>query len=444
MTPGMSQERVDEPAVVRPRALAIFALIEAAAALAILAILLLTTTIRPSIALILPGVQMSTATMLGAVFWIAFGLFGSLRAGRRPGGSVLTFSTPFIVAGTVLGGPLVGVLMGLISEFEPREIGLPWYGVVTNHSNVIIAAAAAGLIGLTVRDAMAPLIDSGGTLELATVVVTSLVFTVLNAALVVPVLAFRTGASIGDASRSYHVALRRTAVAETILAWLMATTYVLIGWWAPVACIALVIVIWRFQAQQDALIRDPRTGLLNDLGFLPIAEGALRAAKTGRRSNVLLFFDLDNFSAVNNSHGQEAGDEVIAAVARRVQTAVRATDVVARRNRAGDEFLVLYDGVASEELALQLARRLHDRVVQPISLRGTGVTVRVGASMGICLLGQDPVARLDEALEIAEHRAHLAKQRLYSDEGRANGLTSGGVGPMDPLPGMMAAFQHAR
>ena len=439
-----AQERIDEAAVVRPRALAIFALVEGAVALAVLAILLVTTTIRPSIAISLPGIQMSTATMLGAAFWIGFGLFGSLRTGRRPGGSVLTFSTPFIVAGTVLGGPLVGVLMGLISEFEPREIGLPWYGVVTNHSNVIIAAAAAGLIGLAARDAIASLVDSGGALELATVVITGLVFTALNAALVVPVLAFRTGASMGDASRSYNVALRRTAVAETILAWLMATTYVLVGWWAPVVCIALVVVIWRFQAQQDALIRDPRTGLLNDLGFLPIAEAALRAAKTGRRSNVLLFFDLDSFSAVNNSHGQDAGDEVIAVVARRVQTAVRATDVVARRNRAGDEFLVLYDGVATAELALQLAQRLHDRIIQPITLRGTGVTVQVGASMGICLLARDSVTRLDEALEIAEHRAHLAKQRLYSDEGRASGLTSGGVGPMDPLPGTMAAFQHAR
>lgn len=444
MRAAEAQEHIDNLIVARPRALALFAIAEGMVALAVLAVLLRVMPIQSSISIGLPGLDSIAGTILGTVFWICFGLFGSLRAGRRPGGSVLTFSTPFIVAATVLGGPTVGVLMGLISEFEPRELDLPWYGVVTNHANVIISAAIAGLIGLIGRAAIAPFVESGAALGLATVVVTAFAFTVLNAALVVPVLAFRTGASLGDSSRSYSLALRRTAVAETILAWLMATTYVLVGWWAPIVCIALVVVIWRFQAQQDALIRDPRTGLLNDLGFLPIAEGALRAARAGRRSNVLLFFDLDSFSAVNNSHGQDAGDEVIAAVARRVQTAVRATDVVARRNRAGDEFLVLYEGVASVAQALQLARRLHDRIIQPITLRGTGVTVQVGASMGICMLAEDPVTRLDVALETAEHRSHLAKQRLYSDEGRAAGLKSGGVGPMDPLPATMAAFDHAR
>jgi diguanylate cyclase (GGDEF)-like protein len=430
--------------VERPRALEMLAIVEGLAATAAMILIGRAFPVRDVIAVHLPGASAEVGLILGVAFWIAFGLFGSLRAGPRAGGSVLTFSTPFIVAGIVLGGPFVGVLMGLLAEFEPRELKLPWYGVVTNHANVILSAAAAGLIGGAFREVYEPWFGGSAALGLATTVITAFVFTALNTALVVPVLAFRTGASLVDASRSYRIALRRTAVAETILAWLMATVYVVVGWWAPMACVALVVVIWRFQAQQDALIRDPRTGLLNDLGFLPIAEGALRASRAGRRSDVLLFFDLDSFSAVNNAYGQEAGDEVIAAVARRVQTAVRGTDIVARRNRAGDEFLVLYDGVASEELALRLAWRLHERIVEPITLRGTGTTVSVGASIGLCMLARDPVVALDAALMTAEHRAHLAKRRLYGDEGRAAGMTSGGVGPLDPLPGAIAAFRHDR
>ena len=434
--------RPDDIDVERPRALRVFATAEGLAGLVVLVALTLVIPIRDPIAIRAIGISPDSSRILGAAFWIGFGLLGNLRSGPRPGGSVLTFSTPFIVAGIVLGGPVVGMLMGLISEFEPRELRLPWYGVVTNHANVILSAAIAGLIAHAFDDAFLALLGASALRGLATAILTSFVFTTMNAALVVPVLAFRTGSSLGDASRSYNMTLRRTVVAETILAWLMATTYVVVGWWAPLVCITLVVVIWRFQAQQDALIRDPRTGLLNDLGFMPIAEAAVRAGRAGRRFSMLLFFDLDSFSAVNNRYGQDAGDEVIAAIARRVQTAVRATDTTARRNRAGDEFLLLYENVGTVELALRLANRLHDRIIEPITLRGTGVSVAVGASIGICILGLDPVTSLEGAFKLVEHRSHLAKQTLYGPDGRRNGRLSGGVGPMAQLDGAMASFEH--
>lgn len=436
---------MDRPAArTRPQALIIYASLEGIAALVVLIALTLSGPIRSSISIDAPGLPGQLGPMAGALFWICFGLLGSLRAGARPGGSVLTFSTPFVVAGTYLGGPLVGAFMGLISEFELRELKLPWYGIVSNHANVILSASAAGLIGLGFQDLFGPLASSSALLALVTVILMTFVFTALNAALVVPILAFRTGVAFTEASRSYNMAVRRTAVAETILAWLMATTFVSVGWWVPIICIALVVIVWRVEAQQDALMRDSRTGLLNDLGFLPIADAALRAARAGRRPSVLIFFDLDNLSAVNNGYGMEAGDEVIAAVAHRAESAVRVSDTVARRNQAGDEFLVLLDDVGTEDLAVLLANRLHDRVIEPVTLRGTQVTVTVGASLGICLLASDPVDSLKEAMELAQHRSHIAKTRVHGPAEGDEKQLSGGVGSLEQMDGTMAAFSHHR
>jgi diguanylate cyclase (GGDEF)-like protein len=437
-------ERPPTIEIARPRQLSIFAAAEGLAALVALVAVSVLVPLRPAVAIPIPGVSDDVARFVGAGFWVIFGLLGGLRAGSRPGGSVLTFSMPFNVAGTVLGGPIVGAWMGLISEYEPRERTLPWYGVVSNHANVILSAIAAGLIGSAAVDTFGPLVGSTGLIVLGGVVLTAFVFTTLNATLVVPILSYRTGASLSDAARSYDVSLRRTTVAETILAWLMVITYVAVGWWAPIVCIGLVVIIRRSEEQHEALIHEPRTGLLNDLGFLPLATAALNLAQRGQRPSSLVLLDLDNLSEVNNRHGQEAGDEVIRTVARRLEATVRGTDIVARRNRAGDEFMVLFDGVDSEEMAGRLAWRLHDRIVEPITLRGTGDVIPIGVSLGVCLLADPAVANLDAALELAEHRLHLAKQSLYGAERGSADKASGGVGPFAERDGAMAGFEHRR
>jgi diguanylate cyclase (GGDEF)-like protein len=381
------------------------------------------TPVRPGIALVAPGIAPGIAPLAGVAFWLLFGLLGGLRAGPRPGGSVLTFSMPFNVAGTVLGGPVVGAWMGLISEYEPRELRVPWYGIVTNHANVIISASIAGLIGAAYDDTYRLVVGPSELFTLSTVLVTALIFTAINTALVVPVLMFRTGATLREAATSYEITLRRSTLAEAILAWLMVVTYLLVGWWAPIGCVALVIVIWRGQAHEQALIHDEMTGLLNARGFRPIAQAALRAARAGRAPSALLVFDLDGFGAINKELGLEVGDDVLVHTARRIQTAVRATDSVARWNRAGDEFAVLFSGVGDATRARNLAARLLERISVPLRLRGQDRTVTVGASMGICLLAEQP--DFEAAFDLADRRSQLAKNRGKALRPRE----SGGIWP---------------
>jgi diguanylate cyclase (GGDEF)-like protein len=107
--------------------------------------------------------------------------------------------------------------------------------------------------------------------------------------------------------------------------------------------------------------------------------------------------DLDRFKPVNDAHGHAVGDRVLAQVARRIATSVRATDLVARVG--GDEFAVLCAGV-DDELLAEIAERIERRVTEPIT-EGR-ITVSVGASTGVAMRG------VDEPLRATVERADTA------------------------------------
>lgn len=129
----------------------------------------------------------------------------------------------------------------------------------------------------------------------------------------------------------------------------------------------------RAQAERNAhdARHDPLTGLPNRTQL----QARLAAEVAGRSDVAVLLLDLDRFKPVNDTHGHEAGDEVLRVVAERLRTAVRPGDLVARLG--GDEFAVL---VAEGSDSAQLAERLQALVAAPIPVGD--VVVTVGASVG--------------------------------------------------------------
>jgi diguanylate cyclase (GGDEF)-like protein len=147
------------------------------------------------------------------------------------------------------------------------------------------------------------------------------------------------------------------------------------------------------RAQHDAL-----TGLLNRAGL----EQALASRSGGdaTRRTTLFYIDLDGFKAVNDTYGHNIGDKLLKAVAERLRSALRPTDIVARLG--GDEFLVVTDHRDRTS-----AQRTGDRLVSALSdrpyLLGEEAAL-VGACVGIAMRPQDGedfetlIGRADAAL----------------------------------------------
>jgi diguanylate cyclase (GGDEF)-like protein len=121
----------------------------------------------------------------------------------------------------------------------------------------------------------------------------------------------------------------------------------------------------------------------------------------------VMFIDLDDFKTVNDSLGHAAGDVVLQEVARRLQTAVRPADTVARFG--GDEFAVLLDGINDSSDAADVAGRILRALELPFDLEGTQVYPR--ASVGICLADHDVgAADAEELLRNADVAMYMAKR----------------------------------
>jgi diguanylate cyclase (GGDEF)-like protein/PAS domain S-box-containing protein len=153
----------------------------------------------------------------------------------------------------------------------------------------------------------------------------------------------------------------------------------------------------------DAL-HDPLTGLANRVLLRDHLERALARLGRSRGMVGLLFVDLDDFKRINDSFGHAAGDQILAQVADRLTSAVRADDVVGRQS--GDEFAVLLSTVHNEAEAIALAERVMTELRRPIQLGARSIVV--GGSIGIALT-MAPEATAEDLITQADAAMYAAK-----------------------------------
>jgi diguanylate cyclase (GGDEF)-like protein/PAS domain S-box-containing protein len=161
----------------------------------------------------------------------------------------------------------------------------------------------------------------------------------------------------------------------------------------------------REEAAVHRALHDPLTGLPNRDLFADRLALTLARARRGGPLPAVLIADLDQFKLVNDSLGHQAGDELLRAVAPRLAAAVRETDTVARFG--GDEFVVLCDGVGSEQHALELATRLACVLDEPVEVAGG--PVYVSASFGVAYAGVGSDA--EDLMRDADAALYRAKAR---------------------------------
>ena len=178
-----------------------------------------------------------------------------------------------------------------------------------------------------------------------------------------------------------------------------------------------------FQATHDAL-----TGLPNRVLFLRKLSEALERSITLKRGVGVLFVDLDKLKDVNDNIGHNVGDQLLNTIAKRLASATRPSDIVARIG--GDEFVVLCDGLGDEHVAMDVAERVRQAMTGQVILQG--IEIFTSASIGIALATpallaeQAPKDAAVTLLNNADTAMYRAKQRgrgrceLYSEEMRKN------------------------
>jgi diguanylate cyclase (GGDEF)-like protein len=157
---------------------------------------------------------------------------------------------------------------------------------------------------------------------------------------------------------------------------------------------------------QSLLLHDGLTGLPNRRALMQTLPEAMHRAARASRPCALLFLDMDGFKNVNDTHGHEEGDELLRQFGARLLEAVRKTDSVARL--AGDEFVVVLEGLGDANDAHEKAGTLLDVLRKPYQLKRVAVTV--GASIGVALHLPGAAQDLDAWLARADGAMYAAKR----------------------------------
>ncbi len=158
-------------------------------------------------------------------------------------------------------------------------------------------------------------------------------------------------------------------------------------------------LIW--QASHDAL-----TGLVNRREFERRLSELIDTAKTQGREHALLYLDLDNFKAVNDTCGHAAGDELLRQLTSLMQTKMRGSDTLARLG--GDEFGALLESCLTEQ-AVRVANALRE-TIREFRFVWQDKTFSVGVSIGLVPLNAES-RDANNVLTLADVCCYEAKNR---------------------------------
>ncbi len=343
----------------------------------------------------------------GLLLWLLYGILGSLRVLRAPGGASLTFHLPFVGAAMVLGGPTAGAWVAFLSTLERRELDTqPWYGILANHAILVIGAVAGGLvvqaIGLVLPG------NAGGPLTLAAATAGALVLATVSTALGAFTILLREGLTRRELTEIVVGRIGRITAMECALVVVLALAYLQLGWWAPLLVAGFVLLIWDNHPMPPL---DKTTGLPEKEGFGRLLEAGVGRMRRGVMPGAtVLFIDLDHFKRINDTFLYEVGDEVLAEVGVRLRAHARRADDLAGRI-GGDEFAMYLPGLADPEVGARRADEIVADLCRSIATAKGAMTI--GASIGVVVVdawggvpsGEALLAQAAEAMHTPRRRA---------------------------------------
>ena len=157
-------------------------------------------------------------------------------------------------------------------------------------------------------------------------------------------------------------------------------------------------------ALQFAAATDTLTGIANRRRFDEQLAQSMQRTRAARAPMALAYLDIDRFKAINDSLGHKTGDEVLKEFAARLVRSVRASDLVARL--AGDEFVIIFEGVNGAAEVRQIGAKIIDAIRQPFELASGPLPVTTSVGIAIFREGALTPAQL---LDLADQALYAAK-----------------------------------
>ncbi len=177
------------------------------------------------------------------------------------------------------------------------------------------------------------------------------------------------------------------------------------------ATVGILIATLRAALVREAGLSriDPLTSLLNSRAFYEEARRMMALCRRKGRPITIAYIDLDNFKAVNDGDGHQAGDDLLRQIAGRLRASVRPSDVVARLG--GDEFAILLPEVNPQEAAATVDRLralLHEQASGrgPVTASIGGVTF-TSVPDDVQHMVSEADARMYVAKSMGKNRVHL-------------------------------------
>jgi diguanylate cyclase len=157
--------------------------------------------------------------------------------------------------------------------------------------------------------------------------------------------------------------------------------------------------------EREALL-DALTGLPNRRALFELLPKAIERSNRSGKTMGILFLDLDDFKAVNDTLGHDAGDSLLKEIARRLRDCVRQTDTAIRLS--GDEFTVVLENLTEGvEDARRVAEKLLSSISSPVQI-GTDIA-HVSVSIGIAMHKAGETITAEDLLKLADTAMYSAK-----------------------------------
>ena len=148
---------------------------------------------------------------------------------------------------------------------------------------------------------------------------------------------------------------------------------------------------------------DPLTGLFNRRAFMKKAATEVARFKRSHKPFTLLFGDIDFFKNINDTYGHSAGDDILVAISKILNTEKREIDQVARWG--GEEFLVLLPETSSKG-GLEHGNKIRE-LIAATTITHEGQEIKVTMSFGLSEF--DGELTLDKTIDLADQRLYKAK-----------------------------------